>query len=125
MKPLDGFKVLVVDDNPDLRLLARLSLSGAGATVAVSGNATDTVDALANGQTYDLVLMDLELENGMDGLEAVRTLRRRGYTGRIAAYSAHVSADYQANAVAAGCTSFITKVGGQAELVAAVREAMA
>ena len=66
-------QVLVVDDNPALRLVARAMLEAAGHGVAEAGSGAEALDALC-GRRADVVLCDLSLP-GMDGLQTIRELR--------------------------------------------------
>jgi DNA-binding NtrC family response regulator len=69
--------VLVVDDDPSLRLLCRVNLSLEGYDVAEAANLTEARAALGNG--VDLVLLDMHIgsERGLDLLEDVRRVNRR------------------------------------------------
>jgi DNA-binding response OmpR family regulator len=51
-------RVLVVDDDPDIRLLLRLELSGQGHDVVEAGNGEEALSALA-ADAVDLMLLDL------------------------------------------------------------------
>jgi len=70
---LDGVRVLVVDDNPANRELARavLEIAGAEVTLAVGGQ-----DALRQAAVapYDIILLDRRMP-GMDGSETLRRIR--------------------------------------------------
>jgi signal transduction histidine kinase len=69
-----AIRVLVVDDDPDHRALARRRLTDAGIHVTVAADATE---ALANLDDVDLVLLDYRLP-GMSGIDALATIRERG-----------------------------------------------
>jgi CheY-like chemotaxis protein len=66
-------QVLVVDDNPALRLVARAMLQYAGHEVAEAGSGAEALDAL-RGRRADVVLWDLSLP-GADALQTIGDLR--------------------------------------------------
>lgn len=67
-------KVLLVDDEDDIRKIAHLSLTAVGKFQAVlAANATDGI-ALARTEKPDLILMDMMMP-GMDGLSALAQLK--------------------------------------------------
>ena len=67
--------VLVVDDDEDLRLLARKALTKAGHRVLEADNGREGLQ-LAESQKPDLMLLDLNMPD-MDGYEVLRRLRTR------------------------------------------------
>ena len=68
-----GRRILVVDDQQDIRELTASILGGAGYEVRALGCGADAVDLIA-GETFDLVLMDINMP-GMDGWETLRLIR--------------------------------------------------
>ena len=106
----DGsLKILVVDDNEDMRSMLAYWLEGRGyhVTQAVNGQlAAET----ALRERPDIVLMDISMPH-LDGFAATRRMRAeeelRGVP--IIAVSALVMEDVSGAALAAGCTEFIPK----------------
>ena len=73
--------VLIVDDDPLNRKLAREVLRAAGIETLEAARGRDAL-ALARERLPDLVLLDLRLSD-LDGFEALRRLRADPATGRI------------------------------------------
>lgn len=101
--------VLLVEDTEDNRLMMRRLLEMSGYRVSEAVNGVEAVIA-AERETPDVILMDLSLPL-VDGLAATRRIRKLpDLTGvPIIAVSAHDTADFHAEALAAGCDAYITK----------------
>ena len=119
--PLYG-KVLLAEDTDDLRALAVLHLKRLGLTVIEAVNGQEAVDR-GLGDNPDVILMDLEMPV-LHGLEAIRTLRARGFSGPILAMTAHTGAEERAQALAAGCNDMLSKPVSRANLRAALDGAL-
>ena len=68
--------VLVVDDEPDMRLLLRLTLGREGFEVTEVATGEEALEAVEQA-SFDLVLLDLNLP-GISGLEALETWNDAG-----------------------------------------------
>ena len=101
--------ILLVEDTEDNRFMMRrlLEMSGYGVVEATNG---EEAVRLAQSERPNLILMDLSLPI-IDGLAATRAIRKFEGFGKvpIVAVSAHDTSDFQADALAAGCDSYITK----------------
>ena len=104
-----GLTVLVVEDFEDNRFMMRRLLEMSGYRVIEAVNGNQAVEAAIN-ERPDLILMDLSLPM-LDGLAATRRIREAEGLGRvpIVAVSAHDSADFHTEALAAGCNEYVTK----------------
>ncbi|MDT7780629.1 MAG: hypothetical protein QOC99_3141 [Acidobacteriota bacterium] len=101
--------VLVVEDFEDNRFMMRRLLEMSGYRVVEAVNGNQAVEFAASASP-DIILMDLSLPQ-LDGLAATRRIRAHegGRTVPIIAVSAHDSADFHAEALAAGCNEYVTK----------------
>lgn len=79
--PLDreargGPHVLVVDDDPDMRLFLRRALEGAGFRVAEAPDGPEALALMDGPDPFDLVTLDLQMER-MHGLQVLNVMRSR------------------------------------------------
>jgi two-component system, cell cycle response regulator DivK len=101
--------VLLVEDTEDNRFMMRRLLEMTGYRVVEATNGEEAV-RLAESERPQLILMDLSLPV-IDGLAATRAIRKLNGLSKtpIIAVSAHDTSDFLADALAAGCDSYITK----------------
>jgi signal transduction histidine kinase len=117
--PVQGLKILVVDDNAVNRELVRALLSPFELDIH---EASDGVEALekVSAEAFDLVLMDIQMPT-MDGLTATRRIRSlpspRASRTAIVAMSANVLPDQVSQCVEAGMDGHIGKPIKPAELL--------
>jgi two-component system cell cycle response regulator DivK len=101
--------VMVVEDFEDNRFMMRRLLEMSGYRVLEAVNGEEAVE-LAKRERPGLILMDLSLPQ-LDGLAATRRIRQHPELRDvpIVAVSAHDTADFHADALAAGCNDYVTK----------------
>jgi two-component system cell cycle response regulator DivK len=101
--------VLLVEDTEDNRFMMRRLLEMSGYAVVEARNGEEAV-RLAREERPQIILMDLSLPI-IDGLAATRRIRALPEFADvpIVAVSAHDTADFHSEAMAAGCNSYITK----------------
>ena len=118
-----GLRVLVVDDQPLNREVARLHLATLGAAVTVAADGRAAVQRAAEG--FDVILMDLDMP-GLDGFAAARAIRADPQAGGacILALSAHAEDGYRARAAEAGLDGFVVKPATASQLAAAIAGAL-
>ena len=113
-------RVLVVDDEPQIRRTLELNLAARGYQVDLAASGAAALE-LARRHP-DLVIVDLGLP-GMDGLEVVARLRASSKVP-IMVLSARDTEETKIAALDAGADDYVTKPFGMGELVARVRAAL-
>jgi CheY-like chemotaxis protein len=101
--------IMVVEDFEDNRFMMRRLLEMSGYQVLEAVNGEEAVE-IAKRERPSLILMDLSLPL-LDGLAATRRIRQETELRDvpIVAVSAHDTADFHADALAAGCNDYVTK----------------
>jgi DNA-binding response OmpR family regulator len=116
-------RVLVADDEDDIRGLVSLAVRKAGCTVAASVADGTAALAAARADVPHLAVLDVSMP-GSTGLEVCTALRADPATAgvRVLLLSAGASADDVARGLAAGADAYLAKPFVIAELVTRVRE---
>jgi CheY-like chemotaxis protein len=109
--------ILIVDDQPMLRHLMDVALRGDGRRFLHAGSGEEAVE-IATTERPDLVLLDIMMPGGMDGLEVTRQLKNDPRTAgcAIVAVTAKVQQTDQEKARDAGVDGYLTKPFSLAEL---------
>ncbi len=115
-------KILVVDDDQDIRELISFTLRHDGFAVIVSGNGEDAIQ-LAVEQQPDLIIMDVRLP-GMSGYEACRKITSEERTKHIPVVflSAKGQLDEIRLGLEAGAVEYYLKPFAPQELVDKIRQ---
>ncbi len=100
-------EVLVAEDHEVNRELFTLLLGKLGCTVAAARDGVEAVE-IGSSRRFDIVLMDVIMPR-MNGYEASRALRERGYAGPIIAVTASALKGERENCVAAGMDDILLK----------------
>ena len=112
-------RILVVDDEPNIRDLLSQSLRFAGFQVKTVGNGAATISAVLEEEP-DLIVLDVMLPD-MNGFSVTTRLRDHGFTAPILFLTAKDDTTTRAEGMHLGVTEFLTKPINRAELLARVR----
>ncbi|KAJ3219501.1 hypothetical protein HDU67_000914 [Dinochytrium kinnereticum] len=104
------FRVLLVEDNQLLQKVGLALLRKEGFMADAASDGIEAIEALeANGgEGYDVCLMDLQMPR-MDGIEALREIRRRGWRLPVVALTANALASDRERCAQSGFDGFLTK----------------
>lgn len=111
-------KVLIVDDEPHLRLLYETELRSAGYETMTASNAEQGLEYVET-MNPDLVILDIRMA-GMDGIEALQRILDMDNTIPVILNTAYSS--YRENYLTWSADAYITKSSDTAELVGKVKE---
>lgn len=100
-------RILVIDDEPDLRTLYELTLLREGYRVEAAGDLQQARQQLSENR-FDAVITDMRLPDGL-GLELLRDLVAQQRPERCVVITAHGSAENAVEALKAGAFDYLTK----------------
>lgn len=106
-KPSPAARILVVDDEPDLRTLYELTLLREGFQIDTAGDLQQARDLLA-GCVYDVVITDMRLPDGL-GLSLITELKTSQRSERCVVITAYGSAENAVEALKNGAFDYLTK----------------
>ncbi|MCL1863723.1 MAG: ATP-binding protein [Defluviitaleaceae bacterium] len=101
-------RVLVVDDVESNLYVAKGFLMPYKLTVDTAESAYVALEKINNGNVYDIIFMD-HMMPGMDGIEATKKLRKKGYKHPIIALTANAFSDMAEVFLQSGFDSYATK----------------
>ncbi len=118
-------RVLIVEDDPDTQAFMQ-ALLGKFYDVEVASSGEEMRARLEKAGT-DVVLMDLSLKGGEDGLALTRLLNKHALWQKVPVIviTAYSSAEDRAKAVAAGCAAFVLKPIQRGQLLETIESVLA
>src|SRR4051794_16631901 len=116
-------RILLVEDDEDLRQAMAAALSADGHRVELAGDGRAALERLA-GDGHDVVLLDVALGPGPDGVEVCRRLRLADGDVYVMMLTARDTEADVVLALEAGADDYVTKPVGIAELRSRVRAAL-
>ena len=102
-----SYRLLVIDDEPDLRTLYELTLLREGYELDSAGSVEDAIGRLQQ-QSYHAVITDMRLPDG-SGLDVLKWLESQGRREKALVITAFGSAENAVEALKAGAYDYLTK----------------
>ena len=115
---MDKKKILIIEDEYDMRTLLTLQLESSGYDVFVAADGQEGLDEVKNIQP-DLVILDLMLPE-LDGFRVLRSLRQQGHSLPILVLTAKGEEADKVRGLRMGADDYVTKPFGLLELLARV-----
>ena len=101
-------RILIIDDEENIRRMMRLTLEAAGYQVGEASNGAEGLTVFGNGSNWAVVVLDQRMP-GMDGLETLRELRKQNEDARVVMATAYASIELAVDAMKLGATDFVRK----------------
>ena len=116
-------RILIVDDEPDLRTVMRLALEGRDYDLEEAGSGEEVLARLREGARWDVVVLDHRLP-GIDGVQTLQGIREIDPTCTVLMVTAFASIDLAVEAMKLGARDFVQKPMTPETLRAAVATAL-
>ncbi len=117
-------RILVIDDENNIRMMVRLALKYVRHEVGLASDGVEGLETFYDGKRWDLVLLDQRMP-GMEGLDVLREIRKRDPLARVIMITAFGTIDLAVDAMKAGATDFLRKPFTAEVLRGAVKAALA
>ena len=115
----NDFKILVVDDNMELREILEEYLGGEGDSVEGARNGKEALEKYRNNY-HDLIITDLNMP-GLAGMELIKTIRQENEDTEFVIITGCASMDSAVEAIKAGAFDYIVKPFRMEELNVVVK----
>ena len=116
---MEGPRILIVDDEPNIRDLLTTSLRFAGFAVQAVGNGAAAISAVL-AEEPDLIVLDVMLPD-MNGFSVTKRLRTAGYTAPILFLTAKDDTQDKIMGLTVGGDDYVTKPFSLDEIVARIK----
>jgi DNA-binding NtrC family response regulator len=104
---VENKSILVVDDEKNIRTTLQQVLEASGYAVTTAVNGEDCLAKLSE-TGFDMVLLDMKLP-GIDGIEVLREVRRKGYDVPVAMITAYGTIESAVEAMKLGAVDYLRK----------------
>lgn len=118
----DSISLLLVDDEPDLLDFLSKRLNRRGFIVRTASNGRQALAAIGTSPP-DVVILDMLMPGGMDGLATLREIRRLFPQVEVLLLTAHASTEAALRGMELGACDYLVKPVAIGELVLKIEEA--
>jgi two-component system, NtrC family, response regulator HydG len=123
----EGGKILMIDDDEDVLLAAKMLLKKTGHQVIIEKN-PNKIPFLLNNDTYDVILLDMNFSkdttSGKEGFEWLKQIKERDPNAVVIMITAFGDVEMAVRALKEGATDFILKPWQNEKLVATISTAI-
>src|SRR5215831_18041963 len=101
-------RVMIIDDEENIRRMGRMVLETAGYEVGEAASGQEGLDLYADDPNWDVILLDQRMP-GIDGLETLQRLKQSGAATRVIMITAYASIELAVDAMKLGASDFVRK----------------
>lgn len=112
-----GGRILIVDDEPNIRRILRVSLAAKGYEVMEAESGEDALTTLMQAEKCDLMLLDINMP-GITGLELCKKVRSTSDLQDVVVVVMSTGEEHRARALDAGANDYLSKPFGVTKIFA-------
>jgi DNA-binding response OmpR family regulator len=101
-------RILVIDDETNIRTMVRMALEHSGHVVETASDGDEGLDKYGDGSNWDLVLLDQRMP-GLEGTTVLNQIRYYNPVARVIMITAYGTIDLAVQAMKSGATDFLRK----------------
>ena len=124
MKSERKAKVLVIDDEENIRKSLRMILEYEGYTLLEAGDGEEGLAKLDESVGVEIVLLDIKMPGGMDGLEVLKEIKRKPYSPEVIMISGQGTIQTAVEATKSGAFEFLEKPLHRDRVLLSIRNAL-
>ena len=124
MKSERKTKVLVIDDEENIRKSLRMILEYEGYTLLEAGDSEEGLTKLDESVGVEIVLLDIKMPGGMDGLEVLKEIKRKPYSPDVIMISGQGTIQTAVEATKSGAFEFLEKPLHRDRVLLSIRNAL-
>ncbi|TFG36974.1 MAG: response regulator transcription factor [Desulfobacterales bacterium] len=113
-------KILIVDDEEELRERLRQALSNERYRVETAKNGDEALDKVVDDDSFDLIILDIMMP-GRDGLSVLQEIRKEGINTPVLLLTALGDLDDRIRGLDQGADDYLAKPFSMSELLARMR----
>jgi CheY-like chemotaxis protein len=102
-------RILYIEDNPNDAKLVKRYIETTSHELVITPSIEETVEVIKEADSFDLVMVDILIDNQRTGYEIPQMLRTRGYTSSVVAVTGLSSPQDQLACETAGFEAVLTK----------------
>jgi two-component system response regulator AtoC len=114
-------KILIADDDKNLRMVLKNELADAGFDISEASNGKKTIDMLKKDE-YDVLILDLNMP-GLNGIDVLKKIKKVDIATETIILTAHATVSTAVEAMKLGAYDFITKPFQMDELIVTIEKA--
>ena len=116
---MSSLKILVVDDEPNIRTMFQDVLERSGYQVTTAGSGAEALE-LARNERFDLAFLDIKMP-GLNGVETLQALKQLNPEVNVVMITGYASEDLVAASLDSGAFVCLSKPFGVAQILEVVR----